>query len=146
MRMHTTAHLLAAALYPHGVKITGNMMTVEKGRIDFNLPVFDRQMLEEAIRQVNEWIEQDGEVTTYTLPREEALQQEHLVKLASRLPPSIDRLRIVRITLSDGTLIDEQADGGCHVPRLKDIGRVILKKVENKGKGNRRLVFTLEPE
>ena len=39
---------------------------------------------------------------------------------------------------------DVQADGGCHVARLKEIGRLTLTKLENKGRANRRVYFVLE--
>jgi misacylated tRNA(Ala) deacylase len=40
---------------------------------------------------------------------------------------------------------DVQADGGCHVARLGQIGKLVLTKSENKGKSNRRVYFVLEP-
>jgi misacylated tRNA(Ala) deacylase len=40
---------------------------------------------------------------------------------------------------------DVQADGGCHVARLGEIGTLQLTKSENKGKSNRRVYFVLEP-
>jgi Ser-tRNA(Ala) deacylase AlaX len=39
---------------------------------------------------------------------------------------------------------DTQADGGCHVARLHEIGRLALTKTENKGRVNRRAYFVLE--
>ena len=38
----------------------------------------------------------------------------------------------------------DQADGGCHVASLREIGRMTLTKTENKGKSNRRVYFVLE--
>ncbi|HEY4822630.1 MAG TPA: hypothetical protein VIH83_02980 [Candidatus Bathyarchaeia archaeon] len=37
--------------------------------------------------------------------------------------------------------IDKQADGGLHVARLAEVGRIQLLKLENKGKSNRRLYY-----
>ena len=39
---------------------------------------------------------------------------------------------------------DVQADGGCHVASLREIGRLVLTKFDNKGKANRRVYFVLE--
>jgi misacylated tRNA(Ala) deacylase len=39
---------------------------------------------------------------------------------------------------------DVQADGGCHVASLREVGRLVLTKLENKGKANRRVYFELE--
>ena len=59
-----------------------------------------------------------------------------MIKLANKMPPDIDVLRTVEIEN-----IDKQADGGCHVNSLKEIGKIELVKVENKGKNNRRLYY-----
>ena len=63
-----------------------------------------------------------------------------LVKLAVALPPEVDELRIVQIGE-----IDVQADGGVHVRNTSEIGEIVLSKIENKGKSNRRLYFMLRP-
>ena len=54
-------------------------------------------------------------------------------------PPSVERLRIVEI---EG--LDIQADGGPHVANTKEVGELVLQKVENKGRNNRRVYFTLK--
>jgi misacylated tRNA(Ala) deacylase len=36
-------------------------------------------------------------------------------------------------------------DGGPHVKNTAEIGEICLKKIENKGRSNRRLYFTLQP-
>ena len=41
--------------------------------------------------------------------------------------------------------LDVQADGGTHVRNTREVGRIIMGKAENKGKGHRRLSFTCEP-
>ena len=139
MRYHTSAHLLAALFHDLGAKITGNEITIEKGRMDFNLPDFDRELIEAKISEANELITKGARVSISYLPREEALANENLVKLANALPPSIDTLRIVTI---EG--IDEQADGGCHVANISEIGTITFVKADNKGKGNRRVYWTIE--
>jgi misacylated tRNA(Ala) deacylase len=55
----------------------------------------------------------------------------------------IKDLQIVRIIEIDG--IDEQADGGTHVANTSELGQINLQKIENKGKKNKRLYFTLSP-
>jgi len=39
--------------------------------------------------------------------------------------------------------LDRQADGGTHVRNLREVGKVVLVKTENKGKNNRRIYFRL---
>ncbi|MEM4822346.1 MAG: hypothetical protein QXD97_01740 [Acidilobaceae archaeon] len=40
--------------------------------------------------------------------------------------------------------IDIQADGGPHVKNTCEIGRIILLRVENRGKRKKRIYYTLE--
>ena len=69
------------------------------------------------------------------LPRAEAFQIPDIIRTATNLLP--DDLEIVRIV--DIVGLDTQADGGTHVASTRQIGRIEVLKVENKGKGFRRL-------
>jgi len=59
--------------------------------------------------------------------------------VSNLLPPNIEIVRIVDI---NG--LDVQADGGTHVASTSQIGSLKVVKVENKGKGFRRIRITLE--
>lgn len=145
MRSHTSAHILASLFHDElGAKITGNSIETEKCRMDFSLDEINRELIEEKIAKANELINNGGKVEVSYLPREEALKQDHLVKLANAMPPDVDTLRIVKITGNDSSVIDEQADGGCHVSDIKEIGKIVLQKIDNKGKNNRRLYWVLK--
>jgi misacylated tRNA(Ala) deacylase len=137
MRMHTAGHLLSS-LFFSGAKclITGNQIDVEKSRMDFSLEVFDRTQIEGFVNEANKLIAKDAPVKSYFLDRNEALKIPDMVKLAEAAPPVEAQLRIVEIAG-----IDRQADGGLHVAQLKEIGRIGLLKLENKGKTNRRLYY-----
>ena len=140
MRMHTAAHLLSAVFYRNtGAKITGNQLGEDKSRIDFSLENFDREALNEYVKEANRIIKEDIRVEISFMPREEALKMEGIVKLANALPPAIKTLRIVKI--GD---VDMQADGGTHVSSTAEIGEIVLLKAENKGKNNRRVYYTLK--
>ncbi len=139
MRMHTAAHVLAAVMHRElGALISGNQLETDKTRFDFTLAGFDRGKFDEAVKKANDELSRDIQLRTYTLPREEAMKIPGVVKLAGALPPSIGELRIVEI--GD---IDVQADGGTHVRSLKEAGKIQILKLENKGKENRRIYFTL---
>jgi misacylated tRNA(Ala) deacylase len=137
MRMHTAGHLLSALFYS-GAKclITGNQIDVDKSRMDFSLEIFDRSQIEGFVSEANRLISKDSTVKSYFLDRSEALKIPDMVKLAEAAPPVEAQLRIVEIAG-----IDRQADGGLHVAQLKEIGRIELLKLENKGKTNRRLYY-----
>lgn len=137
MRMHTAGHLLSALFYSRAnCRITGNQIDVDRSRMDFNLEEFDRSKIETFVDEGNSLIKNDALVKTYFLDREEALKLPEMVKLAEAAPPADQKLRIVEIAG-----IDRQADGGLHVANLKEIGKIQLLKLENKGKTNRRLYY-----
>ena len=50
------------------------------------------------------------------------------------MPEDVKEVRIVDIVG-----LDQQADGGTHVASTSQVGRISVVKVENKGKGFRRL-------
>ena len=140
MRTHTAAHVLASTMHKElGALITGNELGEDKTRFDFNLENFDREKFDQVVDKVNELLKQDVDLKVYSLPRDEAMKIEGVVKLANALPPSIQILRIVEIPG-----IDLQADGGTHVKNLKEVGQIELIKLDNKGKSNRRIYFKLK--
>jgi len=139
MRMHTAGHLLSSIFYRENCLITGNQIDPDRSRFDFNLEQFDRGRIEGFVNEANRIIAKDAPVKMYFVDRDEALKMPGLVKLAQAAPPSEDQLRIVEI---EG--IDRQADGGLHVANLKEIGRIELLKLENKGKNNRRLYYDVK--
>lgn len=140
MRMHTSAHILSAVVNREtGALITGNKISPEGSRVDFDLADFDRDKMSYYIDKVNEAVKRELDVKTYFMKREEALANPGFVKLANAMPPSLEVLRIVQI--GD---VDTQADGGVHVKNTREIGKVVGLRTDNKGKNNRRLYFTVE--
>ena len=139
MRYHTAAHVVSGVFHNEfGYKITGNQLTPEKGRIDFDMEAFDVEQLKKGIARSNELVGKDLPVEISTMSREEAEKDQTLFKLAMGFPHDLKDIRIVDIKG-----FDAQADGGCHVKSLKEIGIIRFEKAVNKGKNNRRLYFTL---
>ena len=139
MRMHTAAHILSAVVHGEtGALITGNQISPDGSRVDFDLEGFDKSMASRYFEKVNKAVARELEVTSYFMKRTEAEGIPGLVKLAKAAPPSVDVLRIVQI--GD---VDTQADGGVHVRNTREIGTVSCERTENKGKSNRRLYFTV---
>jgi len=140
MRMHTAAHIIDAILYNEAKALcTGNQLGTDKSRIDFSLDALDRDKIQQYIDMANEWVHKAVDVKIYFLPREEALKIPGVVKLAAVMPPEVNELRIVEIPG-----IDLQADGGTQVRNTSEIGMISLVSVENKGKNNRRMYYTLD--
>jgi misacylated tRNA(Ala) deacylase len=141
MKLHTAAHVIASILYSkYGALVTGGHITPEYSRDDFDIDVGDwRRAFEDAVREANDIIGSCRSVKVYWLSRDEALRIPGLVKLADRIPPEVERLRIVEV---EG--VDIQADGGPHVRNTCEIGRIALLKVENRGRRKKRIYYTLE--
>lgn len=136
MRMHTSMHLLCAAL-PYYV--TGGSIGLEKSRIDFDLgeETFEFEILNTII---NEFIQQSHPISYQWITNEELDQQPELVRTLSVKPPRTnDQIRLVKI----GT-IDLQPCGGTHVANTSEIGEFQFIKYESKGKMNKRVQFTLD--
>jgi misacylated tRNA(Ala) deacylase len=119
--------------------ITGGQVDVEQAKLDFNLPKTDREVFEDAVAKANNEVLKETELRIYFLERTEALKMPGIVKLAERMPPQVKELRIVEIPG-----IDLQADGGPHVNNTREIGEIGLLKIENKGKTQRRVYFTVK--
>ncbi len=140
MRYHTATHVLTGVMFnDYGVRVTGNQLTPEKARVDFAFEQFDRAVLEEGFRRANALVARDLPVRVSFVPAADALARPELFKLETGFPHDLPELRLVEITG-----FDTQADGGCHVGTLREIGRLALTKTENKGKVNRRVYFVLE--
>lgn len=141
MRYHTATHVLTGVMFnDHGVRVTGNQLTPEKGRVDFAFEQFDREVLEDGFRRSNALIERNLAVRVSFVPAAEARARPELFKLETTFRHDLPDFRLVEI---EG--FDTQADGGCHVGTLAEIGRLVLTKTENKGKVNRRVYFVVEP-
>lgn len=138
MRSHTACHILSAViLHKTGAKITGNQIDLARSRVDFSLESFDKAKMSEYVEEVNRIAEEDRQVRTRILPKEDALAIPDLMRLAMEVPDR-DEIRVVEI---EG--VDAQACGGCHVKRTEEIKGIKMMKAENKGKFNRRVYFTL---
>jgi misacylated tRNA(Ala) deacylase len=139
MRMHTTLHLLCAAL--PGAAVTGGQIGADRSRLDFDLPEApDRAALE---ARLNALIAKDHSVSARWVDESVLDENPALVRTLSVQPPrGTGRLRLVQIG-GDDAIVDLQPCGGTHVSRTSEIGAVQIVKVENKGRQNRRIVVAL---
>jgi misacylated tRNA(Ala) deacylase len=84
---------------------------------------------------VNEAIARDFPIEVSFLPRETAVLDADLIRTkVSLIPETVKEIRVVDIVG-----LDKQADGGTHVRSTADVGRFRVIKLENKGKGNKRV-------
>jgi len=139
MRLHTAAHLLEAMMYKKTKCLIGSgKVSIDSSYMGFTIEQMDRALIESAVEDANRLIDKGANVIISFMDRERAMQDPEIVKLAMKLPPQVKKLRIVTI---EG--IDHQACGGPHVSNIDEIGRIEIVKIANKGKGNRRLYYSV---
>ena len=135
MRIHTALHLLCAAI-PGGV--TGGRIGDGRGRLDFDLP--DQSLDKEAVAaRLAEFVTADAAVTTRWITDAELAAQPELVRTMRVKPPTGGGM--VRLVEIAG--IDLQPCGGTHVARTGEVGALVIGKIENKGRHNRRINIAL---
>lgn len=141
MRTHSGLHLLSGVVFrDFGALVTGSNMDPLSGRLDFNLDTVPEGFKEAVEAACNIEVNADRAIAAYELPREEALAIPDIIRTAKNLLP--EGLEVVRIVDING--LDVQADGGTHVASTKSIGAMRVAKVENKGKGFRRIRIVLD--
>ena len=141
MRTHSGLHLLSGVVFrDFGALVTGSNMDPLSGRLDFNLDEVPPGFKEAVEAACNVEVDADRAISAYELSRDEAFAIPDVIRTATNLlPPTIEIVRIVDISG-----LDVQADGGTHVASTQQIGAMRVLKVENKGKGFRRIRVSLE--
>ena len=133
MRMHTCLHLLCSVVTG---AVTGGQVSDGRGRLDFDVP--GSSLDKEAIAsRLNALIAEGRPVEPRWITDEELAAQPELVRTMSVKPPrGTGRVRLMEIAG-----IDLQPCGGTHVRNTAEIGPVVVTKIENKGKQNRRVIL-----
>lgn len=136
MRTHSGLHLLAGVVFrDFGALVTGGNMEPLEARMDFNLPEVPEGFKESIATACATEVAADRRIDVKTLPYDEAFAIPDIIRTATNLlPPGLKEVRIVDIVG-----LDTQADGGTHVASTASIGRIDVVKIENKGKGFRRI-------
>lgn len=141
MRTHSGLHLLSGVVFrDFGALVTGSNMDPLSGRLDFNLDEVPPGFKEAVESACNTEVAADRGIQAYELSRDEAFAIPDVIRTATNLLPA--GIEIVRIVDIDG--LDVQADGGTHVASTSQIGAMRVLKVENKGKGFRRIRIALD--
>jgi misacylated tRNA(Ala) deacylase len=136
MRTHSGLHVLCGVVYrDYGSLVTGGNMEPYSARMDFDLPQLPDGFKDAVENACNAEIVAGRRIDVRVLPRDDAFAIPDIIRTATNLiPPEVKEVRIVDIVG-----LDQQADGGTHVASTTQIGRIEVVKIENKGKGFRRL-------
>jgi misacylated tRNA(Ala) deacylase len=136
MRTHSGLHVLCGVVFrDYGSLVTGGNMDVFTARMDFDLPALPPGFKESVQDACNAEIAIGRPIEVRELPRARALAIPDIIRTATNLIPA--DVPVVRII--DIVGLDQQADGGTHVATTSQIGRIEVAKIENKGRGFRRL-------
>lgn len=136
MRTHTAMHVLCGVIWNEWhVPVTGGNMEPLTARMDFEFNPLPDDFAARVEQLVNEAIARDHRIEVSFLPRDTAVMDEDLIRTkVSLIPESVKEIRVVDIVG-----LDKQADGGTHVASTREVGTFRVAKVENKGKGFRRV-------
>ncbi|HYK93048.1 MAG TPA: alanyl-tRNA editing protein [Thermoplasmata archaeon] len=141
MRYHTALHLLSGVVFHRfGSGITGGQIYVDRARMDFSLPEFNRELAADLLGEMNRRSAEGIPVSARTVTRSALDADPSLVRVARELLPDVDPVRLIEI----GTF-DVQADGGTHVRSTREVGTARVERIENKGARNKRLYISLDP-
>ncbi len=135
MRMHTSMHLMCH-LVP--AQATGGSVGETESRIDFDLQGIEVDK-DDLTQRINVLIGKDLPVSIGSISEQELDQNPGLVRTMSVQPPrGQGRVRTVNIENTD-----YQPCGGTHVKSTGEIGEVVITKLKNKGKQNKRISLAL---
>jgi len=136
MRTHTALHVLCGVIWNEWrVPVTGGNMEPLSARMDFEFDPVPEGFGPRIEELVNAELAADRPIAVEFLPRDTAVQDEDLIRTkVSLIPESVTEIRVVDIVG-----LDKQADGGTHVRSTNEVGRIRVTKLENKGKGNKRV-------
>jgi misacylated tRNA(Ala) deacylase len=135
MRFHTALHLLCS-IVPGAV--TGGSIGEDKARLDFDVAT-DSLDKESIAARLNALVAGAHAVTPRWITDEELGRRPELVRTMSVKPPSGHG----SVRLLDIAGVDLQPCGGTHVRNTAEIGAVVVTKIENKGRQNRRIIIGL---
>jgi misacylated tRNA(Ala) deacylase len=136
MRTHSGLHVLCGVVFrDFGALVTGGNMEPLTARMDFNLPQVPDGFRDAVESACNAELTANRRIDVRVLPREEAFAIPDIIRTATNLVPA----EVKEVRIIDIVGLDQQADGGTHVAATSQVGRIEVVKIENKGKGFRRL-------
>jgi misacylated tRNA(Ala) deacylase len=136
MRTHSGLHVLCGVVFrDYGALVTGGNMEPLTARMDFDLPELPAGFRDAVEAACNAEVIAGRPIEARVLPRADAFALPDIIRTATNLVPA----DVVDVRIIDIVGLDQQADGGTHVASTGQIGKIEVVKIENKGRGFRRL-------
>ena len=141
MRTHTAMHVLCGTVFrDYGALVTGGDMEPLKGRMDFEFDRLQKELVSIIEADVNREVQKNREIHVQILPRAEAFQIPDLIRTKiNLLPEGIQQVRTVEIVG-----LDLQADGGTHVNKTSEVGKIKVVDYKSKGAINKRIYIEVQ--
>ena len=135
MRMHTSMHLVCSLIT---AQATGGSVGESESRLDFDLQgqVVDKEQL---TADLNALIAKSLPVSVGEISDAELDRNPELVRTMSVQPPR-GQGTVRTISIED---TDYQPCGGTHVRNTSEIGELVVTRLKNKGKQNKRISIAL---
>ena len=141
MKYHTLLHIVDGVVEKYyGGKVTGGQIYQDRARMDFDIPMTDKQKADEIAAKAQAVIDEKHAVSQKFLSVDEAAA---IPNLSRTLPGNelLKKLETIRVIDIEG--FDMQLDGGTHVSNTSEIGRIRLESYESRGAHNKRVVFVI---
>jgi misacylated tRNA(Ala) deacylase len=141
MRTHSGLHVLCGVVFrDYGALVTGGNMEPLSARMDFDLPELPEGFRDAVEAACNAEVAAGRPIAARVLPREQAFAIPDIIRTATNLVPA----DVTEVRIIDISGLDQQADGGTHVASTSQIGKIHVVKIENKGRGFRRLRIRID--
>jgi misacylated tRNA(Ala) deacylase len=142
-QLHTDTHILNALVFREfdGALVSGAKISSDgTAHMDFDLPEVDNDRLRALEEPINAIIRAGLRVSTTYVSMEEASRTKGLLRSLSVAPPPTEdgRFRVVQIEY-----LDRQACGGTHLTATDQSRQIVIQKIDNKGRRNRRVKIAL---
>ena len=142
-QLHTGTHILNALVFERfqGALVTGAKINGDgTAHMDFDLPDIDNARVRALEGEINEIIGGALTVRSSYVTLDEAARTPGLVRnLAVAPPPTPDgRLRVIEIVG-----LDRQACGGTHLRNTSESPPIVITRIDNKARRNRRVRIAL---
>jgi misacylated tRNA(Ala) deacylase len=142
MRHHTALHVFnTVMLRDFDGWITGVGIGPDESHIDFKVDNYSVGMRAHLEKSANDILRRNLNVKSYFISEAEFRQRPDLLRTLEAAPPIEGG--VVRVVEIEG--FESQACGGTHVRNTEEVGMLSIRKVDNKGRQNRRFYITLSP-